>query len=221
MDSLYSSSSFSFLIRPLLAALHELLEGGLPPTAALEELLGLRHNQVPCVKNVNTSVEVDRRCSTHCWHKRRPNETHVSHEKIRFDGKSTSQKHVESRVQSRSGCTAQIVARFRAHLSNGHTMEYVWQDAHTDASTRNKAERPVPNHGSLGVKCHVSAQRATRVVNVCTRTKIYKSNVSIMGQIQEGRLAAAGEKSLRKALPRMQCDQPCRQSRSRRVLSSR
>ena len=31
----------------LLAALHELLEGGLPPTAALEQLLGLRHCQVP------------------------------------------------------------------------------------------------------------------------------------------------------------------------------
>ena len=43
----------------LLAALPELLEGGLPPTAALEELLGLRHNQVPCAKNVNTRVEVD------------------------------------------------------------------------------------------------------------------------------------------------------------------
>ena len=73
----------------LLAALHELLEGGLPPTAALEQLLGLRHCQVPCAKNVNTRVEVDflrklvslllkpqmfldRRFSTHCRNKRGP-----------------------------------------------------------------------------------------------------------------------------------------------------
>ena len=139
----------------LLAALHELLEGGLSPTAALEELFGLRHCQVPCAKIVNTRVEVDflwkfvslllkpqmfldRRFSTHCWDKRGPDETHGSHEKNGFDDKSTIHKDVESRVQNRCGCTAQNVARFRAHLSNGHTVEYVWQDAHTGASPRNK-----------------------------------------------------------------------------------
>ena len=150
----------------LLAALHELREGGLPPTATLTKFLGLRHCQVPCAKNVKTRVEVDflrkfvsllltpqmfldRRFSTHCWDKRGPNETHVSHKKNSFDGKSTIQKQVESRVQNRSGCTAQIVARSRAHLSNGHMMQYLWQDTHTDASTRNKQENQCQTTGRL------------------------------------------------------------------------
>ena len=59
------------------------------------------------------------------------------------------QKQVESRVQNRSGCTAPIVARFRAHLSNGHMMEYVWQDTHTDASTRNKQKDQCQTMGRL------------------------------------------------------------------------
>ena len=81
-----------------------------------KKLLGLRHCQVPCAKNVNARVEVDflhkfvslllkpqmfldRRFSTHCWEKRKPNNTHVSHKKKKFDGKSTIQKQSESRVQ--------------------------------------------------------------------------------------------------------------------------
>ena len=150
----------------LFAALHELREGGLPPTATLKKLLGLRHCQVPCTKNVNTRVEVDflrkfvslllkpqmfldRRFSTHCWDKRGPNETHVSHERNRFDGKSTIQKQVESRVQNRSGCTARIVTRFRQKVLNGDQMEYVWQDTRTDASTRNKQKDQRQTMGRL------------------------------------------------------------------------
>ena len=60
-----------------------------------------------------------------------------------------SQKNVESRVQHRSGCTARVVARFKAHLSNGHMMEYVWQDTHTDASTRNKQKNQCQTMGRL------------------------------------------------------------------------
>ena len=148
----------------------------------------MRHCQVPCAKIVNTRVEVDflwkfvslllkpqmfldRRFSTHCWDKRGPDETHGSHEKNGLDDKSTIHKDVESRVQNRSGCTAQNVARFRAHLSNGHTVEYVWQDAHTGAP-RETSRKTIAKPWVVGVKCHASAQRATdRVLNVCTRTK--------------------------------------------------
>ena len=56
------------------------------------------------------------------------------------------------------------------------------------------------------------------VLNVGTRTDVNKSNASIMGQIQEGRLAA-GEKSVPNAPPHVHCCQPCRQSRSRAVHS--
>ena len=125
------------------------------------------------------------------------------------------QKQVESRVQNRSGCTERIVARFRAHLGNGHMMEHVWQDAHTDASTRNKQKDQCQTTGRLESRFGTTGNR---VLNVCTRTKINRNNVSTMGQIHKGRLAA-GEKSLRKAPPCMHCCQLCRQSRSRRVLS--
>ena len=59
-------------------ALLATLECGPPPTAALEELLGLRHCQVLCAKNVNTrlrkfvslllkpQMSLDRRFSTPC-----------------------------------------------------------------------------------------------------------------------------------------------------------
>ena len=122
-------------------------------------------------------------------------------------------------MQSRSGCTAQIVARFTMHLSNGHTMEHVWQDAHTDASTRNKSRKTSAKPWVSWSQVSRFGTTGNRVLNVCTRRKINKSIVSIMGQIQEGRLAA-GEKSLRKATQRMHCCQPRRQSRSRLVLST-
>ena len=56
------------------------------------------------------------------------------------------------------------------------------------------------------------------VLDARTRTDVNKSNASIMGQIQEGRVAA-GEKSLPNAPPHVHCCQPCRQSRSRAVHS--
>ena len=59
----------------------------------------------------------------------------------------------------------------------------------------------------------VSAHQKTHIRLAAIR----KQRSSTMGQIQEGRLAA-GEKSIRKARPRTYCCQPCRQSRSRRVL---
>ena len=48
------------------------------------------------------------------------------------------------------------------------------KDPHRCIHTK-QTERPVLNHGSLGVKCHVSAQRSTEFLNVCTRTKINKN----------------------------------------------
>ena len=125
----------------LLAALHELLEGGRPPTAALEELLDLRHCQVPCAKNVNIRVEVDflckfvsllmkpqmfldRRFSTHCWDTRGPNE---------------SPKNGESRVQNRSGCTAHF-------LQDSMRTMFMARCPHRCIRTK-QAERPMPHHG--------------------------------------------------------------------------
>ena len=140
----------------------------------------------------------DRSFSTHCWDKRGPNET----------GKSTIQKQVESR--------ARIVTRVRQKVRNGEKMEHVRQKSHTDASTRNKQKDQCQTTGRLESRFGTTGNR---VLNVCTRTKINRSNFSTMGQIHDGRLAA-GEKSLRKAPPCMHCCQPCRQSRSRRVLST-
>ena len=155
----------------LLAALHELREGGLPPTAALEKLLGLRHCQVPCAKNVNTRVEVDflrkfvslllkpqmfldRRFLTHCWAKRGPHETHVSHEQNRFDGKSKIPKKCrESRAKSKwlysmSCCKIQSAPQRRSH--DGVCMAgYPHRCIHTK-----QAERRVPNRGSRGASLH-------------------------------------------------------------------
>ena len=37
----------------------ELREGGLPPTTTLKKLLGLRHCQVTCAKNVKTRIDTD------------------------------------------------------------------------------------------------------------------------------------------------------------------
>ena len=146
---------------------------------------------------------LDRRFSAHCWDKRKPTETHVPHEK-KFDGNHTIQKHVQRRVQHRSGCTAQTVARFTAHSSHGHTMECAWQDAHTEhpheTSRKTSAQpwvawRQVSRFDTMGNR--VSSERLHR-------NKINKSNISTMGQIQEGRLAA-GEVSLQRATPRMHC----------------
>ena len=97
-------SGFAVLVSVLLilgtalfAALHELREGGLLPTATLKNLLGLPHCQVPCANNKNTRVEVDflrkfvslllkpqmfldRRFSTHCWDKRGPKKSRFARE---------------------------------------------------------------------------------------------------------------------------------------------
>ena len=108
----------------LLAVLHELMEGGLPPTAALEELLGLRHCQLPREKNVHSRVQVDflrkfvslllkpqifldRRFSTHCWDKRGPNETHVSHEK------TSLMANPQSKNMSRLACKIEKVVQHK------------------------------------------------------------------------------------------------------------
>ena len=69
-------------------------------------------------------------------------------------------------------------------------------------------------HPCLGL-CSYSKSTATTSTGWDSRAALARS--SFMGQIQEGRFTA-GEKSLRKAPPRMHCCQPCRQSRSRRVL---
>ena len=75
----------------------------LPPTTALEELLGLHHCQLPCAKNVHTRCEVDllrmfvslllkpqmfldHRFSTRYLEKREPTELNVLHETKRFGG---------------------------------------------------------------------------------------------------------------------------------------
>ena len=101
--------------------------------------------------------------------------------------------------------------------AEGHTMEHLWQDAHTDAQTRNKQKDQCQTMGRFGQVSRFGTT-GSGVLNVCTRTETNKSSVSITGQIQEGRLAA-GEKSLPNAPPYMHCCQPCRQSRSRAVHS--
>ena len=188
-----------------------------------------------CAKNVNTRVEVDflrkfvslllkpqmilaHRFSTHCWDKRGPNETHVSHKKNRFDGKPTNQEHVESRVQSRSVAQhkwLQDSERTSATVTRCSMYGRMPTQMHPHETSRKTSAKPRVAWSQVSRFCTTG----NRVLNVCTRTKINRSNVSIMGQIQEGRLAV-GEKSLRKARSRTQCCQPCRQSRSRRVLST-
>ena len=59
----------------------------------------VQHPDVGCYQ------ELDRRFSTHCWDKRGPNETHVSHEKNRFDGISNPRKCRESRAKSKWLCS--------------------------------------------------------------------------------------------------------------------
>ena len=129
-----------------------------------------------------------------------------------------SKKSVESRVQNVKGCTARIVARFRAHLSNGHMMEYVWQNTHTDASKRIKQKDQCQTMGRLdsSVTFRHNGQQSSERLHKNKNKQEQRFN---MGQIHEVRLAA-GEKSLRKAPPRIHCCQPCRQSRSRCVLST-
>ena len=66
----------------------------------------------------------------------------------------------------------------------------------------------------------VSAHQKNSQQRRCdSQTTCIRRRGSTMGQIHEGRLAA-GEMSLRKAPPCMHCWQQCRQSRSRRVLST-
>ena len=123
-------------------------------------------------------------------------------------------KNVASRVQNRSGCTAQIVDKF----TRTSAMVTRWS-VHGKIPTqmypsRNKQKDQCQTMGRLESRFDTTGHR---VLNVCTRTKKTASTFQLMGQIQEGRVAA-GEKSLGKAPPRMHRCQPCRQSRSRRVL---
>ena len=150
-------------------------------------------------------------------HKCTSNKTHVSHEKTSLIANPLSKN------MSRVACKIEVVAQHELLQDSEHTSAMVtrWRmygrihtQMHPHETSRKTSAKPwvawsqESRFGTTG----------NRGMNVCTRTKINRSNVSTMGQqIHEGRLAA-GEKSLRKAPPCMHCCQPCRQSRSRRVL---
>ena len=106
-----------------------------------------------------------------------------------FDGTTTIQKQVESPVQNRSGCTARIVARFKAHLSNGHTMEYAWQDtraprrlAHTCVDKRAHSEKHAhaDTRGNTNAQGHIHTGAHTRVC-----VDIYTLYVAEMKEIEK------------------------------------